>query len=137
MLTYFKKKWLFCSYIILLGIIVALLSIFQGIMLQIIIDTAVGNLTIGFLKIIMIVCLYVIMNYLFNLLYKRNLYKITTDAIAHIKNKLIDSFLIEKNIESQNLTETLSIMEKDISQVFENYYINFFVLINEIILFLV
>src|SRR5699024_12285211 len=103
-ILYFKKKWLFCSYIILLGIILALLSIFQVIMLQIIIDTAVGNLTIGFLKIIMIVCLYVIMNYLFNLLYKRNLYKITTDAIAHIKNKLIDSFLIEKNIESQNLT---------------------------------
>ena len=48
MLTYFKKKWLFSSYIILLGIIVALLSIFQGIMLQLIVDTAVGNLDVGF-----------------------------------------------------------------------------------------
>lgn len=45
MLTYFKKRWLFCNYIILLGIIVALLSIFQGVMLQIIIDTAVGNIS--------------------------------------------------------------------------------------------
>lgn len=45
MLTYFKKRCLFCNYIILLGIIVALLSIFQGVMLQIIIDTAVGNIS--------------------------------------------------------------------------------------------
>ena len=43
----------------------------------------------------------------------------------------------EKNIGRQNLTEKLAIMEKDTSQVFENYYINFFVLINEVILFIV
>ena len=126
MLTYFKKKWLFCNYIILLGIIVALLSIFQGVMLQIIIDTAVGNIAIGFVKIVVMVCIYVVMNYVFNLLYKRNLYKISTDAIAYIKNRLIESFLSEKNIGRQNLTEKLAIMEKDTSQVFENYYINFF-----------
>ena len=137
MLTYFKKKWLFCNYIILLGIIVALLSIFQGVMLQIIIDTAVGNIAIGFVKIVVMVCIYVVMNYVFNLLYKRNLYKISTDAIAYIKNRLIESFLSEKNIGRQNLTEKLAIMEKDTSQVFENYYINFFVLINEVILFIV
>lgn len=137
MLTYFKKRWLFCNYIILLGIIVALLSIFQGVMLQIIIDTAVGNIVIGFVKIVALVCVYVVMNYVFNLLYKRNLYKISTDAIAYIKNRLIESFLSEKNIGSQNLTEKLAIMEKDASQVFEKYYINFFVLINEIILFCV
>ena len=129
MLTYFKKKWLFCNYIILLGIIFALLSIFQGVMLQIIIDTAVGNIAIGFVKIVVMVCIYVVMNYVFNLLYKRNLYKISTDAIAYIKNRLIESFLSEKNIGRQNLTEKLAIMEKDTSQVFENYYINFFVLI--------
>lgn len=70
MLTYFKKKWLFCNYIILLGIIVALLFIFQGVMLQIIIDTVVGNIAIGFVKIVVIVCIYVVMNYVFNLLYK-------------------------------------------------------------------
>lgn len=128
MLTYFKKKWLFCNYIILLGIIVALLSIFQGVMLQTIIDTAVGNIAIGFVKIVVMVCIYVVMNYVFNLLYKRNLYKISTDAIAYIKNRLIESFLSEKNIGRQNLTEKLAIMEKDTSQVFENYYINFFVL---------
>lgn len=137
MLTYFKKKWLFCNYIILLGIIVALLSIFQGVMLQTIIDTAVGNIAIGFVKIVVMVCIYVVMNYVFNLLYKRNLYKISTDAIAYIKNRLIESFLSEKNIGRQNLTEKLAIMEKDTSQVFENYYINFFVLINEVILFIV
>ena len=70
-------------------------------------------------------------------MYKRNLYKISTDAIAYIKNRLIESFLSEKNIGRQNLTEKLAIMEKDTSQVFENYYINFFVLINEVILFIV
>lgn len=135
MLTYLKRRWIFCSYIIFLGIIVALLSIFQGIMLQIIIDTAVGNLVINFFKIIIIVCFYVIINYIFQILYKKNLYKITTDAIAYIKNKIIDNFLMEKNIGNQNLTEMLTIMEKDIVQIFDNYYVNIFLLINEIILF--
>ena len=137
MLTYFKKKWLFSSYIILLGIIVALLSIFQGIMLQLIVDTAVGNLDVGFTRIILIVIFYVVLNYLFGLLYKKNLFRISTDAIAHIKNCLIESFLNERNVSNHELTEKLAVMEKDVSQVFENYYTNFFVLINQIILFFV
>lgn len=137
MLTYFKKKWLISSYIILLGIIVALLSIFQGIMLQLIVDTAVGNLDIGFTRIIVIVVFYVALNYLFGFLYKKNLFRISTDAIAHIKNCLIESFLNERNISNHELTEKLAVMEKDVSQVFENYYTNFFVLINQIILFFV
>lgn len=137
MLTYFKKKWLFSSYIILLGIIVALLSIFQGIMLQLIVDTAVGNLDVGFTRIIVIVIFYVALNYLFGFLYKKNLFRISTDAIAHIKNCLIESFLNERNISNHELTEKLAVMEKDVSQVFENYYTNFFVLINQIILFFV
>lgn len=135
MLTYFKKKWLISSYIILLGIIVALLSIFQGIMLQLIVDTAVGNLDVGFTRIIAIVVFYVVLNYLFGFLYKKNLFRISTDAIAHIKNCLIESFLNERNISNHELTEKLAVMEKDVSQVFENYYTNFFVLINQIILF--
>ncbi len=137
MLTYFKKKWLFSSYIILLGIIVALLSIFQGIMLQLIVDTAVGNLDVGFTRIILIVIFYVVLNYLFGFLYKKNLFRISTDAIAHIKNCLIESFLNERNVSNHELTEKLAVMEKDVSQVFENYYTNFFVLINQIILFFV
>ena len=137
MLTYFKKKWLFSSYIILLGIIVALLSIFQGIMLQLIVDTAVGNLDVGFTRIILIVIFYVVLNYLFGFLYKKNLFRISTDAIAHIKNCLIESFLNERNVSNHELTDKLAVMEKDVSQVFENYYTNFFVLINQIILFFV
>ena len=135
-MIYLKKRWLFCIYIILLGVIVALLSVFQGIMLQVIVDTAVGNITIGFLKIIVVICLYVTMNYVFNLLYKKNLCKICIDIIMDIKNKLIDSFM-ENNIGSNNLAEILVLLEKDISQIFENYYFNFFILINEVILFVV
>lgn len=137
MLTYFKKRWLFSCYIILLGIIVALLSIFQGIMLQLIVDTAVGNLDVGFTRIILIVIFYVALNYLFGFLYKKNLFRISTDAIAHTKNRLIESFLNERNVSNHELTEKLAVMEKDVSQVFENYYTNFFVLINQIILFFV
>jgi len=136
MLTYFKKKWLFSSYIILLGIIVALLSIFQGIMLQLIVDTAVGNLAFGFAKMIILVITYVIFNFIFCFLYKKNLYRISTGAITDIKNRLIESFLDEKNVGNFELTEKIATMEKDTTHVFENYYINFFVLINQIILFL-
>lgn len=136
MLIYYKKKWLLCSYTIILGIIVAMLSIFQGILLQIIVDTAVGNLELGFIKIILIVFFYGIFNFIINFYYKKNLYKVTTEGIAYIKNCMIESFLSEDSLEYNNLTEKLAIMEKDSTQVFEKYLVNFFILINQIILFL-
>ena len=48
MLTYYKRKWLFCGYTICLGMLVVLLTIFQGVMLQIVVDTVAGNLKIHF-----------------------------------------------------------------------------------------
>ena len=70
MLTYYKRKWLFCGYTICLGMLVALLTIFQGVMLQIVVDTVAGNLKIHFGYIIAMTILYVIIYFCINYLLK-------------------------------------------------------------------
>lgn len=136
MLEYYKKNWIKCSIVIIISIFVAILSIFQGVMLQLIVDTAVGNLYLKFINLVIMVFLYVIINFSVNYIYKRNLYSIATSAIAYIKDSLIGSFVNEKNINTKDIAEKLAIIEKDTSQVFENYLLNFFSLINMIILFI-
>lgn len=135
MLTYYKRKWLFCGYTICLGMLVALLTIFQGVMLQIVVDTVAGNLKIHFGYIIAMTILYGIIYFCINYLYKRNVYLAASNNIVSIKNRMIMCFLNEKNFSNKNFAEKLAVVETDIVQVFEKYQINFFALINMIILF--
>lgn len=135
MLTYYKRKWLFCGYTICLGMLVVLLTIFQGVMLQIVVDTVAGNLKIHFGYIIAMTILYGIIYFCINYLYKRNVYLAASNNIVSIKNRMIMCFLNEKNFSNKNFAEKLAVVETDIVQVFEKYQINFFALINMIILF--
>lgn len=136
MLKYLKINWLQCCVVIILGLIAALFSVFQGIMLQIIIDNAVGNLDLDFKYIFLLVVLYVGFNYMVMISYKCNLNSVIIRTIEQVKNLMISSVLKDEKIESENSMEFLSTIEKDITQVSDKYYSGFFSIIHMGILFI-
>ena len=89
MFKYIKGRWAISILVLILGIILNALAIYQGRLLELIVDTAVGNISMSFIYLVLMVIVYGIVYFIFDISFKSSLNRTTTLLIADVKNKLL------------------------------------------------
>ncbi len=137
MIEYIRKRWLSGLMVLVMGIVIAILSIYQGRLLELIVDTAVGNRQIRFINLALLVVVYGITYFIFDMGYKCLLNKTTINLIVDVKERIVDGLSSVDDADEKHVAKYLAIIEKNTNEIFDKYFSNFFVIINQIILFIV
>lgn len=136
MFRYLKKHKYQIFLIVLLAFGLGVLDVAKGTILQIIVDTSVGNLTYTFSSIITIIMIYCALSYLVQYVYQKMIYRIATNAVVDIKKDILNTLIQKENICMEHNMNILTIMNKDVEIVLDKYYLNIFSLIRMSTLFI-
>lgn len=113
---------------VLLSFLLGSIDVFKGLLLKIIIDTSVGNLSYSFKLVFIIIGLFIIFDFISNFFFQKILYSINTSVIYDIKNDILKTLLYneENKINQDNNMDILSLLNKDIEIIFNKYFLNIF-----------
>jgi ATP-binding cassette subfamily C protein len=137
MIRYLKKYKLWCILITVLAIFLSGMDIFKGIILQIIVDTSIGELNYSFLYILVIIIGFVILNFLVCFLFQKSVYGVCSKAVCDIKNDIVHVIIFKHQEDnSYSNMDLLSLLNKDMDIILDKYLINIFMLIKMLMAFL-
>ena len=129
------KKWIFIM--IISCIMISFMEVLKGLLLQLIIDTSVGNVNFQFNYIILFVALFVLVDFIVLLFYKKLLYNVSTRIISCVKKDLLHAMINNHQWLSEDKMQYISLLDNDIEQVLDKYFLNIFYLIKIITMFFV
>lgn len=136
MLKYLKKYRYQCSAIVILAFLLGLSDVCKGILLQLIIDTSVGNLKYSFVFLVAIVAIFIVFVFGIQYLYQKLIYNTGTSAISDIREDILNTLLKKEDVHIEYNTDILSLMNKDIEIILDKFYLNIFALIRMSAVFL-
>lgn len=137
MIRYLKKYKLWCLLIAIVSLLLGSMDVFKGIILQLIVDTSVGELDYSFTFILAIIIAFTACNLAVYTLFQKSTYHVGTKAVSNIKNDIINTVIYKGQFdnEAKNM-DLLSMLNKDIDIILDKYFLNIFLLLRMIMVFL-
>lgn len=118
-------------------IVISIMEVLKGLLLQLIIDTSVGDVNFQFKYIILLIVFFVLVDFIVLIFYNKIIYIVNTKIISAIKKDLLHTITNNHLWLLEDKMQYISLLDNDIEQVIDKYFLNIFYLIKIIIMFFV